>query len=135
MLMRLTILGLAGMAAIAPALADSGGLRLAAAGDRSRPSPAAAACPFLVDSPTTIAAKSDSPAEAIQVIGEMADKGEPFQVSDALPAGPHPPWSRFVSAQGQGCDLTIDYEHGGIGHFRAKKRLHFDGLNWTLVNR
>lgn len=135
MLKRLTIMGLAAMAAMTPALAHPGGVRLAAARDRSRPPAVAAVCPFPVDSPTVIATKRDLPPEAIQVVGEMADKGEPFQESDALPAGPHPPWARFVSAQGQGCDLTVDYEHGGRGHYWAKEQLRFAAGHWAMAGR
>jgi len=132
MLKRLNIVGLVAIAAMAPASAQGDAL-LAAADGRSRPLAAAAACPFQIDSPTVIAAKRDLPPEVIRIVGEMADKGEPFQESDALPAGPHPPWSRFVSAQGQGCDLNVEYEHGGRGHYRARELVRFDAGHWTKV--
>jgi hypothetical protein len=51
-------------------------------------------------------------------VGGIAEKGDRFQASDALPLGPHPPFSRFVSAQGRGCELVLKYEHGGIAHPR-----------------
>ncbi len=96
---------------------------------------ATAACPFPADQWTRIATKHALPLEAVRVFGDLAEKGEPFQASDALPVGAHPPFSRFVSAQALGCDLVINYEHGGIAHSYPAARLRFQAGHWILVSR
>ena len=95
---------------------------------------ATAACPF-PESGVPISFKRDLPSGAVAAFGELAEKGEPFQVSDALPPGPHPPFSRFVSAEGRGCELVLHYEHGGIGHGFPTARLRFVRGRWTLESR
>lgn len=94
-----------------------------------------AACPYLADRATVLASKQALPASALTAFGELAGKGEPFQESDILPIGAHPPFSRFVSAEGQGCKLTLHYEHGGIGHSWPTARFRFAGGHWTLLSR
>jgi len=96
---------------------------------------AATICPFPTDQWTRMATKHDLPPEVIQVFGDIAEKGEPFQVGDALPSGPPRPLSRFVAAQGRGCDLILNYEHGGRGHSYPTARLRFQAGHWVMVSR
>ena len=96
---------------------------------------ASSACPYPTDRGTVIATRQDLPASALTVFGELADKGEPFQASDLLPAGHHLPFSRFVAAEAQGCGLTLHYEHGGIGHSWPTARFHFADGRWALLSR
>lgn len=96
---------------------------------------ATAACPFPASPSTAIATMRSLPLGTAQLVGDMADHGEPFQASDVLPAGKHPPFSRFVSAQGHGCDLAVNYERGGIAHSWRTTHLRFDAGKWIVVSR
>jgi len=87
------------------------------------------ACPFPSDHPTIIATKHDLPSAVSQALGDMADKGEPFQAGDVILPG-RPPWSRFVSAEGRGCDLVVQYERGGRGYSRPAARFRFTDGRW-----
>jgi len=98
-------------------------------------SAATAACPFPASLSTAIATMLSLPPGTAQLVGDMADLGEPFQATDVLPAGKHPPFSRFVSAEGRGCDLSVNYERGGIAHSWRTTHLRFDAGKWVVVNR
>ena len=93
------------------------------------------ACPFPIDRSTTISTRADLPAAVVRSFGDIAEKGQPFQVSDALPPGPHPPFSRFVSAQARGCELELHYEHGGRGHGWQTAHFHFESGHWVMISR
>lgn len=90
---------------------------------------AVANCPFPRGRNIHVAYKRDLPAGAAGAVGDMAERGEPFQVSDAL--GPDPlPFIRFVSAEGEGCDLRITYEYGGIAVRVRSALLRFHDGQW-----
>ena len=92
-------------------------------------------CPFPPDHWTAIPTKRQLPPTAAAAFGEMADEGQPFQETDVLPLGPRLPFSRFVSAQGRGCELVLDYEHGGRAHSRRTAHMRFDAGHWIIVDR
>lgn len=89
-------------------------------------------CPFPTDNPVPIASLAAMPAGARALLGEMADVGRPFQASDALPPGPHPPFRRFVAARGLGCTLAVSYEQGGFAHEWHTSRLRLVDGAWRL---
>ena len=90
---------------------------------------AVANCPFPRGRHIHIAHKRDLPAGAAGAVGDMAERGEPFQVSDAL--GPDPlPFIQFVSAEGRGCDLRITYRYGGIAVGVRSALLRFEEGQW-----
>lgn len=93
------------------------------------------ACPYPGDSPTIIATKRELPALIATAIGELAERGAAFQVSDSLKQRPHPPFARFVSAAARGCDLTLHYEHGGIVHTWMSMYFRFERGRWTMLSR
>lgn len=93
------------------------------------------ACPFQATQPTNIATIRNLPPGAAKLIGAMVDHGEAFQATDMLPAGKRPPFSRFVSAEGRGCDLVVKYERGGIAHTWRTTLLRFAAGRWALVSR
>jgi hypothetical protein len=118
-----------------PAQAQVGKTQLDAQSHPALASATTATCPFAINRSTTIAFRRDLPLTVPQLIGEMADKEEPFQATDMLPPGRHLPFLRFVSAEGRGCDLMVKYEQGGIAHSWLTAHLRFDTDRWTLVNR
>lgn len=79
--------------------------------------------------------KRDLPAGVAAAFGELAERGEPFQQTDVIVAGQRMPLSRFVSAQGQGCTLSLSYEHGGIAYGRMTARFQFVDGAWALMAR
>ena len=79
--------------------------------------------------------KAELPAGALAVLFPMAERGRPFQVSDAIGPGPRLPFSRFTSARQTGCTLAIRYEYGGIAHGFATATLQQRGRAWVLVSR
>lgn len=96
----------------------------------------AAACPYPVDRVTAIPTRRALPVSALAAFGELAEKGAPFQVTDVIMAGPPLPFSRFVAAEAQGCQLTLHYEHGGIAHSWPTVRFGYvRGRGWALLNR
>ncbi len=95
----------------------------------------AASCPFPADQWTTIATKRELPPAAAAAFGEMAEKDQPFQVSDVVLSGHPLPFSRFVSARGHGCDLILDYEHGGRAHSWKTAHLRFGAGRWVVDGR
>lgn len=94
-----------------------------------------AACPYSSTGETVITSKRALPPEALAVFGPIADKGEPFQMSDALLPGPHPPFSRFISGSARGCELDLTYEHGGRGHSTETAWFRFTKGHWLLIRR
>src|SRR3954468_7674106 len=80
--------------------------------------------------------KADLPAGAEAALGfAMAERGTPFQVSDAVGPGPLLPFARFIAARQNGCTLEIRYEHGGIAHSFETALLHYQAGRWALVHR
>ncbi|MCE7798468.1 hypothetical protein LWE61_18170 [Sphingobium sufflavum] len=72
------------------------------------------------------------PPGAVAAMGmTMAEKGEPFQATDAL-TRPALPRSRFVSAVQRGCRLTLSYEQGGIAHRWSRIVLIQGRTGWTV---
>jgi hypothetical protein len=60
---------------------------------------------------------ADLPAGAAAALGfPIAERGAPWNATDAVRRGPLLPFARFISAQGGGCTLTVRYERGGIAH-------------------
>ena len=94
-----------------------------------------ASCPFAPDQWTAIGTKHELPPAAAVAFGELADERQPFQATDVLPPGPRLPFSRFVSAQGRGCELLLNYEHGGRAHSWRTAHLRFDAGHWVVVDR
>jgi hypothetical protein len=92
---------------------------------------AAGLCPFAPERWVSIRTKKDLPTGAVEVIGDMAEKGGAFQVSDAI--GQHLPFTRFMSARGRGCALVVHYEKGGIAYRQLTMRLRFEAGRWVKV--
>jgi len=65
----------------------------------------------------------------------IAERGAPWNASDAVRPGPLLPFARFISAQGGGCTLTIHYEHGGIAHSFETATLERRGVQWIVRRR
>jgi hypothetical protein len=79
---------------------------------------------------------ADLPAGAAAALGfPIAERGAPWNATDAVRPGPLLPFARFISAQGGGCTLTIRYERGGIAHSFQTASLARSGTGWTLVRR
>lgn len=93
---------------------------------------AAGSCPFASERWVTVPTKQELPAGVAKIIGRMADKGAPFQVSDAIGPGSLP-IRRFVSAVGRGCELIVRYEEGGIAYRQKAMRLRFEAGRWSEV--
>lgn len=89
-------------------------------------------CPHLA---RNFARKADLPAGARDILFPMAERGQPFQVSDVIRPGPRLPFSRFISARQTGCSLSIRYEYGGIAHGVATALLEQRGRAWVLVRQ
>jgi hypothetical protein len=106
------------LAPLAPAPAHAGG--------------PAQICPHLA---RNFALKAQLPAGALAVLFPMAERGRPFQVSDAIRPGPRLPFSRFVSARQAGCTLAVRYEYGGRAHGFATATLEQRGRAWVLVRQ
>lgn len=84
----------------------------------------------------TFARKASLPSGAAAALGfPMAERGAPFQVSDAIGPGPRLPFDRFVLATQRDCILTIRYEHGGIAHTFETAVLQYQGRRWVLLRR
>jgi hypothetical protein len=83
----------------------------------------------------TFAHKAELPPGVRAVLFPMAERGRPFQVSDALRPGPRLPFSRFVSAQQHGCALALRYEYGGRAHGFATAQLELRGRDWVMVRQ
>ncbi len=97
--------------------------------------PAVPPCPYPTDTPVEITRVASLPAGVRARLGEMADVGQPFQATDSLPPGGHPPFRRLVAAQGRGCTLAVSYEQGGIAHTWPTLRLEFSGGAWKAAGR
>ncbi len=94
----------------------------------------AIACPF-PDTPAKLAFKRDLPGAALAALGtRLAERGTAFNWSDVIE--PRLPSARFVSAEAQGCRLTLVYEAGGVaGPHRYTARLQFFDGRWTVSQR
>jgi hypothetical protein len=93
------------------------------------------ACPYSSADWTTLPSKRDLPPEALAAFGELADRSEPFQLTDVVPPGQRLPFSRFVVATAHGCDLFLEYEHGGRGYGHETARFQFVDGHWGLLSR
>jgi hypothetical protein len=84
----------------------------------------------------TFPRKANLPAGAEAALGfAMAERGAPWQVSDAAGPGPLLPFARFISARQSDCALEIRYEHGGIAHTFETAVLQYQARRWILVRR
>ena len=77
----------------------------------------------------------DLPKGALEAVGErMADRGQRFQATDVILV-PGLPNKRFVSAEQDGCALTIVYEQGGFAHRWVTISLRWSNRRWEQVSR
>lgn len=77
---------------------------------------------------------ADLPPGAVAALGfAMAERGQPFEVGDAIRPGARRPFTRFTAAALRGCALAIRYEYGGIAHGFATALLTRRGAGWALV--
>jgi hypothetical protein len=84
----------------------------------------------------TFPRKANLPRGAEAALGfAMAERGHPFEVSDAVGPGPMLPFARFIAARQHDCSLEIRYEHGGIAHTFQTALLHYRDRRWVLVHR
>jgi hypothetical protein len=82
------------------------------------------------------ARKAELPAGAMAALGiDMAERGAPWNATDAVGPGPLLPFDRFISAHQAGCTLTINWEHGGIAHFNQSAVLVRRGNRWVVTSR
>jgi hypothetical protein len=80
--------------------------------------------------------KANLPSGAAAALGfAMAERGQPFEVSDAVGPGPLLPFARFISARQNDCTLEIRYERGGIAHTFETALLQYQARRWVLVHR
>ena len=80
--------------------------------------------------------KANLPRGAEAALGfPMAERGQPFEVSDDVGPGPLLPFARFISARQHDCTLEIRYEHGGIAHTFETALLQYQGRRWVLLHR
>jgi hypothetical protein len=112
---------------LAPALLAAAFVPAAASATATGPAPL---CPHLA---RNYASKAALPPGARAVLFPMAERGRPFQVSDAIGPGPRLPFARFVSARQAGCTLSIRYEYGGIAHGFATALLEQRGRAWIMI--
>ena len=90
-----------------------------------------AACPHFS---RLYARLADLPPGAAAALGfPIAERGAPWNATDAVRPGPLLPFARFISAAGGGCTLTIRYEHGGIAHSDETAILARRARGWALV--
>lgn len=79
---------------------------------------------------------ADLPAGAAAALGfPIAERGAPWNATDVVRPGPRLPFTRFISARGGGCTLTIRYEHGGIAHSYETATLTRRQEGWALVHQ
>jgi hypothetical protein len=65
-----------------------------------------------------VRAKAKLPASILELLGgdaQIADPGQPWQVTDVVESPPRP-WQRLDWAAVAGDLYLVHYEHGGIGH-------------------
>src|SRR4051794_12966977 len=68
--------------------------------------------------------KADLPPQALAALDfRMADSNEPFQSTDAIPAGPRLPFRRLICAEPIPGGYLVRFEHGGIGYRIETMRL------------
>lgn len=90
-------------------------LALVGIGDRAIPSP-----PCTTDDPARTGQVAALPRWARAALPmPMADRDQPFNPSDMLQAG-GPPQRRLICAYRRDADWVVEYEQGGIGHFRKR---------------
>jgi hypothetical protein len=84
----------------------------------------------------TFPRKANLPRGAAAALGfPMAERGAPWNVSDAVGPGPMLPFDRFISARQVNCALEIRYEHGGIAHTYNNALLDYRAGRWVLLHR
>jgi hypothetical protein len=94
----------------------------------------AAAC--AVHGAWTFPRKADLPRGAAAALGfPMAERGAPWNPTDVIDSRRPLPSARFIAARQRACTLEIDYEQGGIAHYRAIAVLEWNGRGWVLVRR
>jgi hypothetical protein len=80
--------------------------------------------------------KADLPRGAAAALGfAMAERGGPWNPTDVIDSSRPLPSARFIAARQRDCALAIDYEQGGIAHFRATAILAWNGRSWALTRR
>lgn len=90
-------------------------LSLAPAGNAAIPSP-----PCLADDPARIVRVAALPRWARAALPmPMADRDQPFNASDMI-FPDSPPQRRLICAYRRNADWVVEYEQGGIGHFRKR---------------
>ena len=100
------------------------------------PGKPAQAQPGCISGNRSYARLADLPDGAAAALGfRMAERGQPFQVTDVIAPGPRLPGSRFVAARQQGCRLSIRYERGGIAHTYEGAQLERRGNRWVVLKR
>lgn len=118
------------------------------------------ACPLPVDESVIFSRKTELPHGAVEAFGRLAEKGEPFQATDFIIVADEEqgaaepglitrfltigrrfemrstlPSARFLAAQGRGCEITLEYEQGGIAVFHRTAQFMFENGQWTLLSR
>ena len=84
----------------------------------------------------TYARLAELPPGAAAALGfPIAERGAPWNATDAIRPGPLLPFARFISAEGGGCRLTIRYEHGGIAHSYETATLVRRARGWALARK
>jgi len=80
--------------------------------------------------------KADLPRGAAAALGfAMAERGAPWNPTDVIDSSRPLPSARFIAARQRACTLEIDYEQGGIAHFRATAILEWNGRGWVRMRR
>ena len=96
----------------------------------------AAERPACVRGSLDFARKADLPAGVPEAFGKaMAERGTPFQATDALGPGPALPPTRFIAARQTGCRLALHFEQGGFAHTYETAILEYRGDRWVLLSR
>jgi hypothetical protein len=63
----------------------------------------------------------------------IAERGAPWNATDAVGPGPLLPFARFLAARQTGCTLVLRYEHGGIAHTDESAILVLRGGRWARL--
>jgi hypothetical protein len=84
----------------------------------------------------TFPRKADLPRGVAAALGfAMAERGGAWNPTDVIDSHRPLPSARFIAARQRACTLAIDYEQGGIAHFRATAILEWNGRAWVLARR
>jgi hypothetical protein len=99
------------------------------------PMPAAAKGVCRVNGAWSFPRLANLPRGALAALGfAMAERGAPFEASDAIGPGPPLPSARFIAATQRDCTLVIRYEQGGIAHFNTAASLAWTGRGWVRID-